>query len=305
MMLMGKKYHFIEVSTCNMCGASTFQSSVLGLRLNCSQGLRPAQKEGIAITVKNCKLCNLIFPSPLPIPFNVQDHYGVPPDEYWNESYFYNDTSYFIEEISQAKKLINFKPGMSALDIGAGIGKCMAALSVAGFNVEGFEPSTTFREIAISKLGISPEKIKLGMIEEMNFNEKSFDFITFGAVLEHLYDPNAAISKAIKWLKNEGVIQIEVPSSNWLIARLVNIYYKIIGVNYVTNISPMHEPYHLYEFSLKSFINNGKINNYEVVLYKYSICSLIHIPKFLHLFFRWYMRLTNTGMQLTVWLKRT
>ena len=27
----------------------------------------------------------------------------------------------------------------------------------------------------------------------------------------------------------------------------------------------MHEPFHLYEFSLKSFVENGKINNYKVV----------------------------------------
>jgi 2-polyprenyl-3-methyl-5-hydroxy-6-metoxy-1,4-benzoquinol methylase len=302
---MEKQYRFVEVSSCNMCGVSTLKNSIIGLRLNCSQGLRPSQKEGIAVTVKRCIQCSLIYPSPFPIPYDVQDHYGIPPDEYWNESYFCKDENYFKEEINQAKKLIKYQPGMSALDIGAGLGKSMIALAAAGFKVEGFEPSKTFREIAITKMGVSAEILKLGMIEEMNYAEESFDFITFGAVLEHLYDPNAAILKSIKWLKKGGVIQIEVPSSNWLISRLVNIYYKIIGVNYVTNISPMHEPYHLYEFSLKSFINNGKINGYEVIKFDYTVCSVIHIPNILHKLFAWYMRLTNSGMQLTVWLRRT
>lgn len=300
-----KKYSFFDVCTCNMCGYSKKKSLVIGLRLNCSQGLRPTRKEGVAVTVRQCKHCNLIYPSPFPIPFNVQDHYGIPPDEYWNESYFIEDSNYFLNEIRNAKRLIKFEPGMRALDIGAGLGKSMLSLEKAGFDVEGFEPSVSFREKAILNTGISAEKIKLGTIEEMNFHEESFNFITFGAVLEHLYDPSEAISRAIKWLDKEGVIHIEVPSSDWLISKLINIFYRISGVNYVTNISPMHAPYHLYEFSLQSFIANGKINNYEVISHDYSVCSLMHVPRFLHPLFRWYMLKTNKGMQLTVWLKRT
>lgn len=235
----------------------------------------------------------------------MQDHYGIPPDDYWVESYFRNDSNYFAEELRKAKELINFHVGMRALDIGAGLGKCMIALSSAGFDVEGFEPSVTFREKAIERMGISPDKLKLGMIEEVDFPSEYFDFITFGAVLEHLYDPSKAISKALKWIKKDGVIQIEVPSSDWLISKLVNFFYKITGTNYVTNISPMHEPYHLYEFTLQSFLENGKVNNYQVISYEYAVCSLVHIPRFLHPLFRWYMHKTNTGMQLTVWLKRS
>jgi len=54
----------------------------------------------------------------------------------------------------------------------------------------------------------------------------------------------------MSWLKTDGIMHIEVPSSDWLIARLLNFYYKIRGLDYVTNISPMHEPFHLYEFAL-------------------------------------------------------
>jgi 2-polyprenyl-3-methyl-5-hydroxy-6-metoxy-1,4-benzoquinol methylase len=300
-----KEYRFVQVCACNMCGESTEEGAVIGLRLNRSQGLRPTSKEGIAVTVRRCSRCNLIYSSPLPVPFNVQNHYGVPPDEYWAESYFLNDPNYFSDEIRKAKNLIDFHQGMRALDVGAGLGKCMIALSQAGFDVEGFEPSIPFREKAIEKMGISEDKLKLGMIEEIDFPNESFDFITFGAVLEHLYDPSEAISKAIKWIKKDGVIQVEVPSSDWFISRLVNFYYKLIGTNYVTNISPMHEPYHLYEFNLKSFIDNGKVNNYEVISHDYSVCELVHVPRFLQPIFHWYMRKTNTGMQLTVWLKRT
>ena len=36
-----------------------------------------------------------------------------------------------------------------------------------------------------------------------------------------------------------------------------------MGTNYVTNLNPMHVPYHLYEFDLKSFEVNAKKLGYE------------------------------------------
>ena len=61
-----------------------------------------------------------------------------------------------------------------------------------------------FYERAISKMNIDPGKLKLGMIEDVDYPENHFDFITFGAVLEHLYHPAASIEKAMKWLKPGG-----------------------------------------------------------------------------------------------------
>ena len=299
-----KTYKFVQVYFCPMCEAPKEKSSLIGLRLNSSQGSCPKLKEGIAISVRRCISCNLIFSSPLPIPSSLQDHYGIPPSDYWKDALGV-EKDYFFSQIKKAKELIRFNSGMYALDIGAGVGKGMIALTSAGFDVYGFEPSIPFREKAIQVSGIDPKKLKLAMIETVEYPNEYFDFITFGAVLEHLYDPSTAIKKAVSWLKRDGVIHIEVPSSNWLISRLVNIYYKLIGVNYVTNISPMHSPFHLYEFTLQSFVLNGKISNYEVISYSYSVCALIHVPRFLHPLFRWYMAKTNTGMQLTVWLKRT
>src|SRR6185436_12697820 len=91
-----------------------------------------------------------------------------------------------------------------------------------------------------------------------------FDYIHCAAVLEHLYDPDASIKKMLSWLKKDGILHIDVPHAKWLIASLLNFYYRIIGSDYVTNLSPMHKPYHLHEFTLKSFIENGKVNNYSI-----------------------------------------
>ena len=153
-------------------------------------------------------------------------------------------------------------------------------------------------------MGVDSEQLKLGMLEELDYKNEQFNFITFGAVLEHLYDPSESIVKALKWLKPNGVLHMEVPSSDYLMAKVLNLYYKIIGTNYVTNISPMHEPFHLFEFGHESFIKHARRNNYEIASYRYYVCDIYHIPNVVKPIFKWYMGKTKTGMQLSIWLRK-
>ena len=297
------KYRFLQIENCNMCGSPTQTHKILGKRLNGSQGKNPRKKLGITTTVCKCTQCGLVYSNPQPIPFDLQDHYGVPPESYWKEEYFTIDENYFKGEIYQLKKLIDFRSGMKTLDIGAGLGKQMIALSNAGFDTYGFEPSKPFYEMAVSKMKISPDKIKLGMIEEMEYPENHFDFISFGVVLEHLYSPSTCLTKALKWLKPNGIIHIEVPSSKWQIGKLINLYYKLSGSDYTGNLSPMHTPFHLYEFSIESFEAHAKNNNYQIALQQYYV-GQTYMPKIIDLVMRPYMQKTNTGMQLCVWLRK-
>lgn len=296
-------YNFIHVKNCNMCGSSIEQHKILGKRLNRPQGKNPKNKIGITTTIVRCLNCGLVYSNPQPCPIDIQDHYGVLPEEYWKDSYFKVEDNYFCDEIGKVKNLIGFKEGMKSLDIGAGIGKAMIALSRAGFDAHGFEPSAEFHERAITKMGIDASKLRLGMIEDVEYPLNHFDFISFGAVLEHLHNPSDSIIKAFRWLKPNGVIHIEVPSSKWLINQIINLYYKLKLTDYVGNLSPMHEPYHLYEFGLKSFLEHGRINKYEVVIHEFYVCDTF-MPKILDYVLKPFMKRTKTGMQLCVWLRK-
>jgi 2-polyprenyl-3-methyl-5-hydroxy-6-metoxy-1,4-benzoquinol methylase len=299
------KYIFEEVQTCEMCGDSTKNHIILGQRLNQSQGIKPKSKTGISISVMKCKNCELIYSQPQPVPFDIQDHYGIPPEDYWKPEQFNYNSDYFSAEIKIVKELLPFKEGMTALDIGAGLGKCMTSLADAGFDAYGLEPSIPFYERALSKMKISPEKLKLGMVEGIDYEEQSFDFITYGAVFEHLYHPAQTLEKTLKWLKPSGIIHIEVPSSKHTIAKLINLYFKLIGTNYVTHISPMHTPFHLYEFGLKSFEELGKKISYRIAKQYYEVCDIYFAPEVFHPILRKYMKLNNTGMQLMVYLRKS
>ena len=286
-----------------MCSSPTDKHKVLGKRLNRSQGKNPKNKTGISTTICKCDNCGLIYSNPQPIPFDIQDHYGVFPEDYWQEKYFSIDDDYFKGEIKKLKTLLDIKEGMKSLDIGAGLGKAMVIFSKTGFDAYGIEPSKTFYEKAIRTTGISPDKLKLGMIEDVEFPENYFDFISFGAVLEHLYDPSDSILRALKWLKPKGIIHIEIPSSDWLVYKIINFYYRMTGTDYVANISPMHTPFHLYEFGLKSFREHAKQNNYEIAFHEYYVCKT-YMPVIIDYIIKPYMKMTNKGMQLCVWLRK-
>ena len=299
-----KTYHFHEVERCVMCGADGRRARVLGLRLNTSQGRSPRQKTGIAVSICKCSQCGLHFPQPLPVPSSMSDHYGVPPESYWKDAYFNTDPNYFSRQIADAKRLLDFRDGMRALDIGVGIGKAVKSLRAAGFDVWGMEPSKPFYDKALEWTGMGADRLALAGVEEAEYPENFFDFITFGAVLEHLYDPGEAIRRAMHWLKPGGVIQAEVPSSKHLMASLLNVYYRLLGTSYVTNLSPMHSPYHLYEFTVESFVLHGKSAGYELAHHYIDVASIRHVPSAVKPALHWLMDRGGSGMQLTVWLRK-
>ncbi len=297
------RYTFVPVEECDMCGSPTSEHRVIGRRSNGHQGAFPKRKPGLSVSVSKCRRCSLVFANPMPVPFDLQDHYGIPPEVYWKDEYFQVSDTYFSDVIAKHRELGGSVPGMTALDIGAGLGKAMIALERAGFETYGIEPSIPFHERAISRMGRDPERLLGVGVEQAEFSPGQFDFITFGAVLEHLYDPSASLTKALEWLKPGGLIHIEVPSSRWLIGRIINTVYRVQGSDLVGNISPMHAPFHLYEFGVPSFEMNGTRLGYQVAFHEHMVCDT-YLPRFLDPVLKPLMRATGTGMQLSIWLKK-
>lgn len=296
-----KKYSFLEIDKCNMCNSQEFSNK--GIRLNQSQGKNPKSKTGITVSIQKCKNCQLIFSNPQPIPNSIDDHYKMDPNKYWNEDYFSLNPAHFQSEIKLIQEILPLSPNQTMLDIGAGLGKTMKAFESAGYEAYGMEPSSSFYEMAIDKMNMDSSKLIHSSLEDANYEKNQFDIISFGAVLEHLYDPNIAISRALNWLKPGGVIHAEIPHSKWLIASLFNWYYKLIGTNYTTHLSPMHQPFHLYEFSEKSFVENGKLNYYRLEKTIFHV-GTIGLPKIIESVLNPIMKWFNKELVMTVYLKK-
>lgn len=294
-------YSFHYSEKCNMCNSSSYK--ILGKRLNKSQGKNPKQQLGICTTIVKCSNCGLIYSNPQPVPADLQDHYGISPESYFPDNYFETTINSYKNETEQLKILMEITPNMRSLDVGAGMGHGMIAFANIGFDAYGLEPWKLFYEHAISQGRIAPEKIQCEKIENANYPMAYFDFISFAATLEHLYDPAGSIERAMTWLKPGGIILLEVASASWLTNKIYNLYFSLKCTDYVSNLSPMHKPFHLYEFAMKSFFNNARNNNYEIVSHEYFVCST-YLPKIMDVVLKPLMRWTNTGMYLCVWIRK-
>jgi SAM-dependent methyltransferase len=235
------------------------------------------------------------------VPQSLAQHYDRPPERYWASSYVESQAGSFEAEPIRFRQLWDGSRVPRALDVGAGLGKAMASLERCGFDTYGIEPSAAFRDRAAAN-GIDPDRLHLSSVEDAEFEAGSFDFVTFGAVLEHLQDPAAALTTAVGWLAVGGLIHAEVPSAKWLLSRLLNLANRVRGLDYVTNLSPMHPPYHLYEFTLDSFIQHGQRASYRVVDHRFYVASTF-LPRPLDRLADRVMTATDTGMQLKVWLR--
>jgi len=296
-------YRFEAGDACVMCGGR--EATTLGRRLNRHQGIRPRGKHGVATTVVRCCGCGLVYSDPRPVPETLEQHYDLPPEEYWHAAaragYFEPGPDHFSEQIAAFRRLWTGSGTPRALDVGAGIGKTMMALERSGFETSGIEPSPAFFQRAITR-GIDRDRLRPAAIETAQFEPNSFDFVSFGAVLEHLHDPAGALEKTIGWTARGGLIYVEVPSANWLMARVLNAFYRVQGLESVTNLSPMHPPFHLYEFTLEAFRRHGWRAGYEVISHEFFVCQT-YLPRPVARVAERIMTTTNTGMMLLVWLR--
>src|SRR5882672_3877673 len=101
------RYKFNYIEKCNMCGSPANQHKILGKRLNQSQGENPENKIGITTTICKCNNCGLVYSNPQPIPFDLQDHYGVAPEDYWKNEDFTVSDSYLKGAIEILTNLID------------------------------------------------------------------------------------------------------------------------------------------------------------------------------------------------------
>ena len=100
------------------------------------------------------------------------------------------------------------------------------------------------------------------------------------------------------------MIDMDVPSSHYLMERVINLYFRLKGTNYVSNLSPMHSPFHLYAFTREAFEALAPRAGYEIDEIKYFISPIHHFPEFIKPFFRFWMARTKQGQQLGIHLRK-
>ena len=227
---------------------------------------------GIACQIWQCAQCSLIFPNPMPIPINgPEQHYGVPPEEYF-QNHDAKDRLEYASMLMQQLKSLGIERG-TLLDIGAGRGEVLRVARENGWKATGVETSARFAEYAAQYSGV---EIVQKPIEECGFEDNSFEVVILGAVLEHLYNPDESINEIARILKPGGALFVDVPNEQGLYFMVGNFYQKLRRRDWVVNLAPTFSPYHVFGFSPKSL--RALLAKHELqpaIWYVFSVKSLL------------------------------
>ena len=186
---------------CNLCGGTDID--ILATR---DRNRQPLQ------TVI-CRACGLVWTDPRPPAEATRKFYA----EQYRQQYkatlqpklkhVYRDMLRAIQRFKRIESLL--QPGMHLLDIGAGGGFFPYVVKQKGFAVTGLEPNAGYAGYGREEFQLD---IKTGFIQEVDYDQDSFDLITLNHVLEHLEDPWLALTRIRGWLKPGGYLNVEVPN---------------------------------------------------------------------------------------------
>jgi 2-polyprenyl-3-methyl-5-hydroxy-6-metoxy-1,4-benzoquinol methylase len=215
--------------------------------------------------IYRCRKCGLGFLDPRPSPEEIQRLYRT---EYFFERYDEGldpNSQEFQKRLRSEKHRVRFirrvKQGGQVLDIGCGYGYFLAACRREGFEVIGLDVSKWAAQYAIQKLGIP---VRLGKIGDLTFPSHYFDIITMWHSLEHMPDPHLALQKVKSWLKDDGILVIDVPNYKGTDAQRTWQEWDGWCV-----------PYHLWHFASRTLVQFLRKHGFSVIKIKDYHSSVI------------------------------
>jgi ubiquinone/menaquinone biosynthesis C-methylase UbiE len=210
----------LENVPCNLCGADEV-SVVYPARYGDAkpdeimETFRSSGDEILVDQLVKCKACGLQYLTPRLKSDLVISGYSQGTDEAFisqNES----------RELTFAKSLDlieKYRPQKGRLlDVGTAGGAFLGVANRRGWDVSGCEPNRWMAEWGADHYGID---IRPGTIFDMDLPDDAFDVITLWDVLEHTPDPSEVLDECQRVLKPEGLIIVNYPDIQSLIARLM------------------------------------------------------------------------------------
>jgi SAM-dependent methyltransferase len=231
-------YRWVAQS-CPVCGAPP------GRYMGRRGGAAHREGTGVECSVWRCDRCRLVFPNPMPVPAEgVGKLYELDPDQYFQNHDLGDKMASARHMVAAAARLAGGAGRL--LDVGAGRGDVLVAAREAGWEAVGIDLSPTFADYAERRSGA---RVLREPIERCGFADGSFDAVILAAVLEHLYDPDRTVREIARVLRPGGVFFVDVPNEAGLYFRLGNLYQRLRGRDWVVNVAPTFEPFHVFGFS--------------------------------------------------------
>jgi len=138
----------------------------------------------------------------------------------------------------QLEFLHRFKALGRLIDVGCGPGFFLEAAAKAGWECTGVEIAESAAERARVRSGAD---VLVGDASDVHLPPASCDAVTFWHSIEHLPNPLAALKRARRWLKPDGVLIVRVVNCEGFDARMLGTAWTGWAL-----------PFHLFHFGPKS-----------------------------------------------------
>lgn len=215
--------------------------------------------------VYKCTICGLGVLDPRPKHDQLSDLYN----QAYFKSHYHEELNPDSDEITQRLKQENhrlrffrkYKKKGRILDIGCGRGYFLLACRRQGYEVEGIDVSADAAAYVNSTLNIP---VHVGHINSITLTEKTYDVVTLWHSLEHTADPNVYIKMASRWLKDDGILVVDVPNYEGYDARKIWRQWPQWDL-----------PFHFYHFSPKSLSALLEKHGFEIIRRKSYLSEYI------------------------------
>ena len=200
-----------------------------------------------AYEIFRCRVCGLGVTSPAPSgeqltecnrgAYGAKDRAGV---------YYSRRVELKKRYSSYIQRIKRFRPSGALLDLGCNVGVFMNVAREKGFSVTGVELNADCAAYGSENCNLD---IRRGTLIGAAFRDESFDVVTMYDVLEHVPEPGALLSETIRVLKPGGLLVVQSPNLNSIMAWLLKENW-----NWLT------PPDHLYHFTpeaLKMMLKNA------------------------------------------------
>jgi len=245
----------LENVACNLCGTNDYRLIYPGRyeRAKPQELVSTFRSSGDEILVDplvECQRCGLKYLNPRLREDIILEAYAAGTDELFVSQVKAREKT-FEKSLRLIEKFVATKGKI--LDVGTGGGSFLHVAKTQGWEVQGCEPNRWLVEWAYKHYGLP---IYPGTIFDQSWSDQYFDVVTLWDVLEHTTDPKKVLKECRRILRKEGLLLVNYPDIDSLIARLM-------GRRWVFLLS-----IHLYYFTFVTLSRMLKDCGFEVIFHK-------------------------------------
>jgi SAM-dependent methyltransferase len=175
--------------------------------------LADRDRDGRPLRTTICRKCGLVWSNPRPCEDDMRRYYSR---EYRLD--YKGQATPSLRHVARSGRgaLDRYRAlspfvtaGDRTLDVGAGGGEVVYVFRKLGLDARGLEPDEQYARHAREALGVP---VDTGFVQDASFPPASFEAVTMYHALEHVEDPVGVLRALRAWLKDGGVLAVEVPN---------------------------------------------------------------------------------------------